>query len=101
MRGVRSAAGPPRSMEASSKGGADGTKKNLPLLRAVKDGKTSAITSLLESGEVDVNFQNHCKAPANALNPRPKPPRSRPRSLIVLACVCALACARSQTATQR
>ena len=56
-------------MEASSKGGADGTKKNLPLLRAVKDGKTSAITSLLESGEVDVNFQNHCKAPAKASQP--------------------------------
>jgi hypothetical protein len=36
------------------------TKKNLPLLRAVKEGKTSAIQTLIDSGEVDVNFQNHC-----------------------------------------
>ena len=56
-------------MEASSKGGADGTKKNLPLLRAVKDGKTSAITNLLESGEVDVNFQNHCTRAPTAARP--------------------------------
>ena len=38
----------------------DGTKKNLPLLRAVKEGKTSTITALLDSGDIDVNFQNHC-----------------------------------------
>jgi len=42
----------------------DTSKKNLPLLRAVKEGKTSVITSLLESDEVDVNFQNHCKCSA-------------------------------------
>lgn len=39
---------------------AEGSKKNLPLLRAVKEGKTSVITALLDSGDVDVNFQNHC-----------------------------------------
>ena len=38
----------------------DSTKRNLPLLRAVKEGKIETITKLLESGEVDVNFQNHC-----------------------------------------
>ena len=38
----------------------DSTKRNLPLLRAVKEGKVEAITTLLETGEVDVNFQNHC-----------------------------------------
>ena len=42
---------------------ADSTKKNLPLLRAVKEGKLDVITALLDSGDVDVNFQNHC-APA-------------------------------------
>lgn len=40
---------------------ADSTKRNLPLLRAVKEGKIEVITKLLESGDVDVNFQNHCK----------------------------------------
>ena len=39
---------------------ADSTKKNLPLLRAVKEGKREVITALLESEDVDVNFQNHC-----------------------------------------
>ena len=39
---------------------ADGTKRNLPLLRAVKEGKIDIINKLLESDDVDVNFQNHC-----------------------------------------
>ena len=44
----------------SSKSSDGTTKKNLPLLRAVKEGKLQVITSLLESNEVNVNFQNHC-----------------------------------------
>ena len=39
---------------------ADSTKRNLPLLRAVKEGKIDVMTKLLESNDVDVNFQNHC-----------------------------------------
>ena len=49
---------------------ADTTKKNLPLLRAVKEGKLEVINTLIDSGEVDVNFQNHC---ACALYPEPSP----------------------------
>ena len=45
---------------------ADSTKKNLPLLRAVKEGKREVITALIESDEVDVNFQNHCACHAPA-----------------------------------
>ena len=40
----------------------DGLKRNLPLLRAVKDGKLEGkdgILELLEKEAVDVNFQNH------------------------------------------
>ena len=48
----------------------DSTKKNLPLLRAVKEGKLEVINTLIDSGEVDVNFQNHC---ACALYPEPSP----------------------------
>lgn len=51
-------------LSVASHGMGDTSKKNLPLLRAVKEGKTSVITSLLESDEVDVNFQNHCKCSA-------------------------------------
>ena len=63
----------------SSKASADGTKKNLPLLRAVKEGKTSTITALLDAGEdgVDVNFQNHCACHA----PAPKPQRTQNMTL--------------------
>ena len=46
-------------MEAS--GSADATKVNLPLLRAVKDGKIPLISKLLDDGEVDVNFQNRMR----------------------------------------
>ena len=42
----------------------DNTTKNLPLLRAVKEGKMDVIKKLLESDDVDVNFQNHCACPA-------------------------------------
>ena len=41
----------------------DNTTKNLPLLRAVKEGKMDVIKKLLESDDVDVNFQNHCACP--------------------------------------
>ena len=46
------------------------TKKNLPLLRAVKEGKLEVITSLIEGGNVDVNFHNHCAPAHRALGPR-------------------------------
>ena len=49
-------------MDASSS--KDNTKRNLPLLRAVKEGKIDSITKLLNEGEVDVNFQNHCACAA-------------------------------------
>ena len=48
----------------------DATKKNLPLLRAVKEGKVEKVAALIDSGEVNVNFQNHC---ACALYPEPSP----------------------------
>ena len=41
----------------------DGLKRNLPLLRAVKEGKLGGkdgIDELLSAGAIDVNFENHC-----------------------------------------
>lgn len=82
----------------SSKSSTDGTKRNLPLLRAVKEGKTAQISQLLESGDVNVNFQNHC-APAIG---RRWPSSCAPASLTGLLPVGtqALACARMGAPTR-
>jgi len=45
--------------EGKDKSPVNGDKKNLKVLRAVKDGKTSALKTILESEEADVNFSNH------------------------------------------
>ena len=80
----------------SSKSSDGTTKKNLPLLRAVKEGKTSQIVSLLESGEVNVNFQNHCAPPGRLVGRSSAASAAQPSSLIATPRV-----AYAQMATRR